>query len=179
MATGAAVGEAGTAAGTEIDTRVAHESPGTEAPPAEGIVRVVVDADPAQLPRYASAEAAGADLRAAVKESITLRPGERAVVPTGVRCAIPRGYEGQVRPRSGLAARHGVTLVNSPGTIDSDYRGEIGVILINHGRESFEVLPGERLAQLVIAPVVRAEFVVGTPEHSDRGAGGFGSTGRS
>ncbi len=179
MDTAAAVEEAATAAGTEIDTRVSQESRANETETAERIVRVVVDAEAAHLPRYASAEAAGADLRAAIGEAIVLPPGDRVVVPTGVRCAIPRGYEGQVRPRSGLAARHGVTLVNSPGTIDSDYRGEIGVVLINHGRENFEVVPGERLAQLVIAPVVRAEFVVGTPEQSDRGAGGFGSTGRS
>ena len=141
--------------------------------------QVVVDAAPDYFPRYASSEAAGADLRAAVTEPVALEPGEWRVIPTGIRCAIPSGYEGQVRPRSGLAARHGVTLVNSPGTIDSDYRGEIAVVLINHGREAFIIEPGERLAQMVIAPVVRAEFVPGTPEESVRGAGGFGSTGRS
>lgn len=179
MDPGAGAGEAETAVGIEIDTRVTKEPRGTDAITDERVVRVVVDGDPAYLPRYASVEAAGADLRAAIGKPLALGPGERAVVPTGIRCAIPQGYEGQVRPRSGLAVRHGVTLVNSPGTIDSDYRGEIGVVLINHGRETFEVVPGERLAQLVIAPVVRAEFVVGTPEESDRGAGGFGSTGRS
>lgn len=168
---------AGTAAGTETDDSVAEDPQGRER--AAAGIRVIVDADPAHFPRYASAEAAGADLRAAVDKAIRLEPGERVVVPTGVKCAIPEGYEGQVRPRSGLAARHGVTLVNSPGTIDSDYRGEIGVILINHGGEAFEIQPGERLAQLVIAPVVRADFVLGTPEESLRGAGGFGSTGRS
>lgn len=141
--------------------------------------RVVVDAAPDFFPRYASSEAAGADLRAALTEAVTLQPGEWRLIPTGIKCAIPQGYEGQVRPRSGLAARYGVTLVNSPGTIDSDYRGEIGVVLINHGREAFVVEPGERLAQMVIAPVVRAEFVSGIPEESVRGAGGFGSTGRS
>ncbi len=168
---------AGTADGTATDDNVADAPKGIKT--AAAGVRVIVDADPEHFPRYASAEAAGADLRAAIDKAIELKPGERSVVPTGIKCAIPEGYEGQVRPRSGLAARHGVTLVNSPGTIDSDYRGEIGVILINHGSEAFEIQPGERLAQLVIAPVVRADFVLGTPEDSLRGAGGFGSTGRA
>lgn len=179
MGPGAGVGAAGTAVGTATDDSVTHASKQAKGARAGTGVRVVVDADPEHFPRYASAEAAGADLRAAIDTAIRLEPGERALVPTGIRCAIPDGYEGQVRPRSGLAARHGVTLVNSPGTIDSDYRGEIGVILINHGGEAFEIQPGERLAQLVIAPVVRAEFVPGTPEESLRGAGGFGSTGSS
>jgi len=128
-------------------------------------------------PRYLSEGAAGMDLTAA--EGAVLPPGGRALVPTGVAVAIPPGYEGQVRPRSGLAARHGVTCLNSPGTIDSDYRGPVQVLLVNHGAEPFQVSPGDRIAQLVIAPVVRAtvEIVAELPATA-RGAGGFGSTGQ-
>jgi dUTP pyrophosphatase len=127
---------------------------------------------------YSSEDAAGADLKAAVETEVTLARGERALIPTGVRLAIPRGYEGQIRPRSGLAAHHGVTLLNTPGTIDSDYRGEIKLILINLGNEPFTVRRGERIGQLVIAPVSRAAFAPGHLSESARGTGGFGSTGR-
>jgi dUTP diphosphatase len=133
------------------------------------------------LPAYQSAHAAGLDLLAAVPEAepVVLMPGARALVPTGLTIALPPGYEAQVRPRSGLAAKHGVTVLNTPGTIDADYRGEIGVILINHGDAPFSIRRGERIAQMVIASVVRAELVpVDTLAATDRGSGGFGSTGR-
>ena len=133
------------------------------------------------LPAYQTAEAAGLDLVAAVSESqpLTLAPGKHALVPTGLAIALPAGYEAQVRPRSGLAAKHGVTVLNSPGTIDADYRGEIRVILINHGDTPFVIKRGERIAQMVVAPVVQASLVpVGTLSATNRGAGGFGSTGR-
>lgn len=129
------------------------------------------------LPRYASEDAAGLDVTAA--EELTLQPGERHAVATGFAIEIPRGYEVQVRPRSGLAMKHGITCLNTPGTIDSDYRGEVKVILVNLGQEPFDVRRGERIAQLVPAPVRRADFVEAS-ELSDtgRGSGGFGSTGR-
>jgi dUTP pyrophosphatase len=133
------------------------------------------------LPAYETADAAGMDLRAAVPADapMTLKPGERAMVPTGLTIALPPRHEAQVRPRSGLAAKHGVTCLNSPGTIDADYRGEVKVILINHGQEPFVIKRGERIAQMVIAPVTRAELsVVATLDETQRGAGGFGSTGR-
>jgi dUTP pyrophosphatase len=133
------------------------------------------------LPAYQSAHAAGLDLLAAVAETapLLLAPGKHALVPTGLAIALPQGFEAQVRPRSGLAAKHGVTVLNSPGTIDADYRGEIQVILINHGTEVFTIKRGERIAQMVIAPVVQAEFVaVAALSDTDRGTGGFGSTGR-
>lgn len=131
------------------------------------------------LPRYMTPGAAGMDLLAAVSEEVTLAPGGGvALVPTGLSLAIPRGYEGQVRPRSGLALRHAVTLLNSPGTIDSDYRGEIKVLLINFGREPYVVRRGDRIAQLVIQPVVQARLEeVAVLEETERGAGGFGHTG--
>lgn len=129
------------------------------------------------LPAYASSEAVGLDVRAA--EDLTLQPGERHAVATGFAIAIPHGYEVQVRPRSGLAFRHGITCLNTPGTIDSDYRGEVKVILANLGQEAFDVRRGERIAQLVPAPVLRADFVeVAALEETERGEGGFGSTGR-
>ncbi len=129
------------------------------------------------LPAYASDHAAGLDVVAA--EDVTLAPGARAAVATGFAIAIPEGYEVQVRPRSGLALKHGVTCLNTPGTIDSDYRGEVKVILANLGQETFEVRRGERIAQLVPAPVLRAHFhEVEMLEETRRGAGGFGSTGR-
>ena len=116
------------------------------------------------------------DLPAA--DDVTISPGERRLIPTGWSLAIPKGYEGQVRPRSGLALRHGVTVLNAPGTIDEDFRGELQVVLINHGTDPFEVRRGDRIAQLVIAPVVQAEIVeVETLDATDRGAGGYGSTG--
>ncbi|SPP91250.1 MULTISPECIES: dUTP diphosphatase [Bradyrhizobium] len=138
-------------------------------------------ADGLALPAYQTSEAAGLDLMAAVPDSepLTLAPSQYALVPTGLAIALPPGYEAQVRPRSGLAAKHGVTVLNSPGTIDADYRGEIKVILINHGAAPFVIKRGERIAQMVIAPVVQAALVpVATLSVTDRGAGGFGSTGR-
>jgi len=133
------------------------------------------------LPAYATEAAAGLDLLAAVPADrpLLLAPGERRLVPTGIRIALPPGFEGQVRPRSGLALRHGLTLMNSPGTIDADYRGEIGVILVNLGRTAFEVVRGMRIAQLVIAPVVRVSLREGRldPAATGRAEGGFGSTG--
>ena len=133
------------------------------------------------VPAYQTNDAAGLDLMAAVPENepLTLAPGQYALVPTGLAIALPPGYEAQVRPRSGLAAKHGVTVLNSPGTIDADYRGEIKVILINHGQTAFVVKRGERIAQMVIAPMVQAALVpVAALSATDRGAGGFGSTGR-
>jgi dUTP pyrophosphatase len=133
------------------------------------------------LPAYQSALAAGLDLLAAVPEDepVVLAPGKYALVPTGLSIALPPGYEAQVRPRSGLAAKHGVTVLNAPGTVDADYRGEIGVPLINHGDVPFTIRRGERIAQMVIAPVVQAELVpVTTLSATARGSGGFGSTGR-
>jgi dUTP pyrophosphatase len=133
------------------------------------------------LPAYQSALAAGLDLLAAIPEEapIVLAPGKYALVPTGLSIALPPGFEAQVRPRSGLAAKHGVTVLNAPGTVDADYRGEIGVPLINHSDLPFTVRRGERIAQMVIAPVVQAELVpVATLPPTVRGGGGFGSTGR-
>jgi dUTP pyrophosphatase len=130
------------------------------------------------LPSYSSEGAAGADIRASIREDVVIRSGESKLIPTGVRVAIPEGYEIQVRPRSGLALKHGIAVLNSPGTIDSDYRGEIGVILINHGKEEFLVHPGMRIAQLVVAPVIQAHFVVQNELMvTKRGDGGFGHTG--
>lgn len=130
------------------------------------------------LPRYESPGAAGLDLRAAIVDEIILLPGTRAVVPTGIAVAVPPGYEGQLRPRSGLAAKHGVTVLNAPGTVDSDYRGEIGVLLINLGNGPFTLKRGDRIAQMLITPVARAILEeVEALEDTARGAGGFGSTG--
>jgi len=130
------------------------------------------------LPSYATADAAGADLLAAVGAPVTLTPGAFQVIPTGIAMALPKGFEAQVRPRSGLAAKHGVTVLNSPGTIDADYRGEVGVILINHGAEDFIIERGMRIAQLVIATVSAAQWLDSQSlDESDRGSGGFGSTG--
>lgn len=133
------------------------------------------------LPAYQSAHAAGLDLLAAVPEGepLTMQPGQRAMVPTGLMIAVPPGHEAQVRPRSGLAFKHGVTVLNSPGTVDADYRGEVSVLLINHGDEPFTIRRGERIAQLVIAAVTQANLVVvASLPSTDRGSGGFGSTGR-
>jgi len=130
------------------------------------------------LPRYMTAGASGMDLLAAVSEEVTIPPGGFGVVPTGLAIALPDGYEAQIRPRSGLAAKFGVTLLNTPATIDQDYRGEIKVILINHGRNSFQVKRGDRIAQLVVASVVRVEWIPSSDlEETRRGAGGFGHTG--
>jgi len=132
-----------------------------------------------ELPSYASAGAAGADLRAAVEVELVLAPGERAAVPTGLILEIPVGWEGQVRPRSGLAIRHGLTVVNAPGTIDSDYRGELKVLLVNLGSEQVTIHRGDRMAQLVVAPAPQAEFAEAEDlDCTDRGVSGFGSTGR-
>jgi len=131
-----------------------------------------------ELPGYETADAAGMDLRAAVEADLEIAPGARALVPTGLAIALPPGYEAQVRPRSGLALRNGISLVNSPGTIDADYRGEVGVIVINHGEETFTVTRGMRIAQMVVAPVSRAVWQeVDALPVTARGAGGFGSTG--
>ncbi len=133
------------------------------------------------LPSYETSGAAGADVRANLPNGtpIILAPGERTLVPTGLRIEIPLGFEVQVRPRSGLALKHGITLPNTPGTIDSDYRGPLGVIVLNAGQEPFEITHGERVAQLIVAPVVQAIFQdVEVLSETDRGAGGFGSTGR-
>lgn len=144
----------------------------------------IPQADPAiALPSYETSGAAGADLRANFpledRDGITLAPGARALVPTGLSLEIPDGYEAQIRPRSGLALKHGITLPNSPGTIDSDYRGPVGVIMMNAGTEPFHIAHGERIAQMVIAPVLRASFdLVDRLDDTARGQGGFGSTGR-
>jgi len=133
------------------------------------------------LPAYETSGAAGCDLRAALADNspLTLRPGASALVPTGLAMALPKGWEAQVRPRSGLAAKHGITVLNAPGTIDADYRGEVKVILVNHGAEDFIIRRGERIAQMVIAPVFQAEFEeAATLDETVRGEGGFGSTGR-
>jgi dUTP pyrophosphatase len=133
------------------------------------------------LPAYQSALAAGLDLLAAVPGDapVTLAPGKHALIPTGLTIALPDGYEAQIRPRSGLAARHGVTVLNAPGTVDADYRGEVGVLLINHGDAPFHVRRGERIAQMVIAEVVRGDLIpAGSLSVTNRGSGGFGSTGR-
>ena len=144
-------------------------------------IRQLPHAEGLALPAYQSADAAGLDLLAAVPEDrpMVLAPGKHALVPTGLAIALPSGFEAQVRPRSGLAAKHGVTVLNSPGTVDADYRGEINVILINHGDAAFPIRRGERIAQMVIAPVVQAQLVAVTSlSTTDRGSGGFGSTGR-
>lgn len=133
-----------------------------------------------ELPKYETVLAAGADLRAAVPEHapMTLAPGQRALVPTGLAMALPAGYEAQIRPRSGLAYKHGITCLNTPGTIDADYRGEVKVLLINHGDHPFDIHRGERIAQMVIAPICQPEFLrVEILSDTKRGAGGFGSTG--
>ena len=130
------------------------------------------------MPAYQTAGAAGMDLPAAVGAAITLQPGERRLIPCGFAVALPDGFEAQIRPRSGLASRHGVTVLNAPGTIDADYRGEVRVLLVNHGAEAFTIARGERIAQLVVSPVSRVEWsAVETLPGTERGAGGYGSTG--
>jgi dUTP pyrophosphatase len=144
-------------------------------------IRQLPHAEGLALPAYQSADAAGLDLLAAVPEHApkVLSPGKYALIPTGLTIALPPGYEAQVRPRSGLAAKHGITVLNAPGTVDADYRGEIGVLLINHGDTPFPIHRGERIAQMVIASVARAEIVAAASlSTTDRGSGGFGSTGR-
>ena len=131
------------------------------------------------LPAYMTSHAAGMDLYAALEDDLVISPGARALVPTGIAIAVPWGYEAQIRPRSGLALRDGLTILNSPGTIDPDYRGEIGIIMINHGNEPFTIRKGERIAQIVFAPVARAILTeVADLEQTDRGEGGFGHTGK-
>jgi dUTP pyrophosphatase len=145
--------------------------------PALRVKRVGSRGAPLPLPAYASDGAAGLDLRA--DEGCTLAPGERRLVPTGIAIELPAGHEGQVRPRSGLAVRHGIAMLNAPGTIDEDYRGEVGVILVNLGHEPFQVRRGDRIAQLVVAPVVKVEVTEADElGGTGRGGGGFGSTGR-
>lgn len=139
----------------------------------------IVNRGTQQLPAYATPQSAGMDLRANITEPITLQPMERRIIPTGLHIALPEGYEAQVRPRSGLAFKHGITVLNSPGTIDADYRGEIGVILVNLSDKTFIVNPGERIAQMVVARYERVEWdEVAELDSTDRGEGGFGSTGR-
>jgi dUTP pyrophosphatase len=146
-----------------VDVRIAQE-PGTEDLP---------------LPAYETEHAAGMDLRASVSEPLTLQPGERHLVPTGLRIALPDGYEAQVRPRSGLAIKHGISLLNSPGTIDADYRGEIRIIMANLGGEAITIQRGDRIAQLIVAPVTRVSWQpVSELDETVRGDGGFGHTGR-
>lgn len=131
------------------------------------------------LPFYATTHAAGADLRAAIDADIVIEPGSHLLIKTGFAMALPDNYEAQIRPRSGLALKHGITVLNSPGTIDADYRGEVGVILINHGHQPFTVQRGDRIAQMIIAPFVQADFRVATTlSETRRGSGGFGSSGK-
>jgi len=147
-------------------------------PAARVRIRRLPEAEDLPLPVRASGQAAGFDLRAAVVEPAVLEPGDRALIPTGIAIALPSGYEGQVRPRSGLAIKHGLSLVNSPGTIDADYRGEINVILINHGAETFRVERGDRIAQLVVHRLPQVVWdAVDELDETERGAGGFGHTG--
>ena len=142
-------------------------------------IEVLPGNDDLGLPQYATEGSAGLDLKAALMEPLTLQPGQRDIVPTGLKMAIPRGFEGCVRPRSGLAMKQGLTLTNSPGTIDSDYRGEVKVLVINLGQEPVTLKRGDRIAQLLIAPVVQAQVVkVERVEDTQRGAGGFGHTGQ-
>ena len=143
------------------------------------MIKVLVKRLRGRLPQYMTLHSAGMDLFASLEEEVTLAPGERRLIPTGIAIALPEGYEAQVRPRSGLALKHGVTLLNTPGTVDADYRGEIGCIMINSGKEPFVIKDGERIAQLVINQVDRAELqeVEELPE-STRGEGGFGHTGQ-
>lgn len=130
------------------------------------------------LPSYESKYAAGMDIRAALEEPVTLKPGERALIPTGLKMAMPEGYEAQMRPRSGLAYRNGITMLNTPGTIDADYRGELKMLAVNLGEEDFEINHGDRIAQMIIAPVIQAEVnEVEDLSNTERGDGGFGSTG--
>ncbi|MEN6371062.1 MAG: dUTP diphosphatase [Armatimonadota bacterium] len=142
------------------------------------LIEQLKEAQDLPLPSYATAGSVGMDLFAAVTQELSLMPGERTLVPTGIRIAVPDGYEAQIRPRSGLAVKHGLSLVNSPGTIDSDYRGQVQVVIINLGSEAIIIRRGDRIAQMVICPVIRARLVKSTslPE-TTRGEGGFGHTG--
>jgi len=143
-------------------------------------IKISLLSDLARLPEYSTAHASGMDLCAATEGPCKLKPGEIKLIPTGLAMEIPPGYEGQVRPRSGLAIKHGISIVNAPGTIDADYRGEVGVILINLGKKVFTIQPGDRIAQLVISPVVKAKLVKARSlNNTARGRGGFGHTGVS
>ena len=142
-------------------------------------VKIMKLADDLPLPAYHSDLAAGVDLHAAVETEVVLQPGERRLIPTGIAIALPQGYEAQVRPRSGLALKHGISMVNTPGTVDADFRGELSVILINHGHEPFTIRRGERVAQMIINKVARAQFeVIDELSVTVRGSNGFGSTGK-
>lgn len=139
----------------------------------------IVNRSPYPCPAYATEQSAGMDLKANLKEPVVLRPLQRMLVPTGLYMALPKGYEAQVRPRSGLAVKHGITVLNAPGTVDADYRGEVCVILVNLSQEPFEILPGERIAQMVIARHEQVEWEQAEVlDETRRGAGGFGSTGK-
>ena len=141
-------------------------------------VKIIRSRPQARLPRYMTEQAAGMDLYAVLDDDLVLSPGQRVLVPTGIAIALPSAYEAQIRPRSGLAVKHGITLVNSPGTIDADYRGEISVIMINHGQTDFIISDGERIAQMIVAPVSRCNWhLVENLQDSERGSGGFGHTG--
>ena len=132
-----------------------------------------------ELPQFETAQSAGMDLRANIDAPVVLQPGDRALIPTGIKMALPEGYEAQIRPRSGLAYKHGISVLNSPGTIDADYRGDVGVLLINHGREPFTVEDGMRVAQMVVAQYSQFQWgAVEDLDETDRGEGGFGSTGK-
>tara|TARA_B100000767_G_C19603573_1_gene466773 strand:+ start:256 stop:690 length:435 start_codon:yes stop_codon:yes gene_type:complete len=138
----------------------------------------VVNLSSHALPQYSTKQSAGLDLRAELQNSVTLSPGQRTLIPTGLKIALPKGYEAQVRPRSGLAYKHGITVLNSPGTIDADYRGDVGVVLINHSSEAFTIENGERIAQLIVAKFVQIDWdEVPDLSITERGEGGFGSTG--
>ncbi|MDO4766397.1 MAG: dUTP diphosphatase [Eubacteriales bacterium] len=142
-------------------------------------IEVINMAKDLPLPAYQTELSAGMDLLAAVEEDIFLEPGEIRLIPTGLKIAVPDGYEAQIRPRSGLALKHGISMVNCVGTIDADYRGEVGVILINHGKKTFPIARGERIAQMVINPIVQADFnLVENLDDTERGEGGFGHTGK-
>ncbi|NCD04586.1 MAG: dUTP diphosphatase [Spirochaetia bacterium] len=141
------------------------------------VVKTIVE-EGATLPKQTTALSAGSDISAKLSKPFVLKPGDYSLIPTGLKIALPPGYEAQVRPRSGLAAKYGVTVLNSPGTIDADYRGEVKVILINHGKNDFIINNGDRIAQFVIAPIVNTTFIeVDELDDTDRGEGGFGSTG--
>ncbi|MDR9419771.1 dUTP diphosphatase [Gracilimonas sp.] len=142
------------------------------------LIKKLPHAKDLKLPNYESVAAAGMDLRAALENPMVINPGERVMIPTGLQMALPEGYEAQIRPRSGLAIKHGITMLNTPGTIDADYRGELKVIAINHGEEEFVVHHGDRIAQMVVAPVSQFPVVeVDELDETDRGEGGFGSSG--
>lgn len=139
----------------------------------------VINEGPHELPAYATTASAGVDLKAVLESAVTLQPLERKIIGTGIKIALPQGYEAQVRPRSGLAAKHGITVLNAPGTIDADYRGEIGVILVNISNEAFTIQPGERIAQLVVAKYEQVQWSpTDSLDSTSRGSGGFGSTGK-